>query len=67
MMDWLPTFAQLAGAPIPDDRVIDGQSLVGVLKGTGDRDTRPSTTSTCACRSAISIPRSGPCATGAGS
>lgn len=41
MMDWLPTFAQLAGAPIPDDRVIDGQSLVGVLEGRGERPPTP--------------------------
>lgn len=41
MMDWLPTFAQLAGAPVPDDRAIDGHSLVGVLEGRGERAPRP--------------------------
>jgi arylsulfatase A-like enzyme len=41
MMDWLPTFAQLAGTPIPADRVIDGRSLVGVLEGHGERETTP--------------------------
>jgi arylsulfatase A-like enzyme len=41
MMDWLPTFAQLAGAPIPGDRVIDGRSLVGVLEGRGERAPTP--------------------------
>ncbi len=41
MMDWLPTFAQLAGARIPDDRVIDGRSLVGVLEGRGERVPTP--------------------------
>lgn len=41
MMDWLPTFAQLAGAPVPSDRVIDGHSLVGVLEGRGERPSTP--------------------------
>jgi arylsulfatase A-like enzyme len=41
MMDWLPTFAQLAGARLPDDRVIDGRSLVGVLEGRGERAPTP--------------------------
>jgi arylsulfatase len=41
MMDWLPTFAQLAGTPIPGDRVIDGRSLVGVLEGRGERAPTP--------------------------
>jgi arylsulfatase A-like enzyme len=41
MMDWLPTFAQLAGAPIPDDCVIDGRSLVPVLEGHGEREATP--------------------------
>lgn len=41
MMDWLPTFAQLAGARVPDDRVIDGRSLVGVLEGRGERASTP--------------------------
>jgi arylsulfatase A len=41
MMDWLPTFAQLAGAPVPDDRVLDGRSLVGVLEGRGERPQTP--------------------------
>lgn len=41
MMDWLPTFAQLAGAPIPNDRVIDGHSLVALLEGRGERTPTP--------------------------
>ncbi|MCW5892038.1 MAG: sulfatase [bacterium] len=41
MMDWLPTFAQLAGAPIPDDRTIDGRSLVGLLEGRGEPASGP--------------------------
>jgi len=33
MMDWFPTFAELAGAEVPADRDYDGESLVAVLKG----------------------------------
>jgi len=38
MMDFLPTFASLAGARVPDDRPIDGQDISGVLTGTGQRE-----------------------------
>ena len=31
--DLLPTFAELAGVPVPGDRVVDGKSLVPYLKG----------------------------------
>jgi arylsulfatase A-like enzyme len=31
--DLLPTFAEIAGAPLPNGRVIDGRSLVSQLKG----------------------------------
>ena len=31
--DLLPTFAEIAGAPVPEDRVIDGKSLVPQIKG----------------------------------
>jgi arylsulfatase A len=41
MMDWLPTIAELAGAPLPSDRTIDGRSLARVLAGTGERDPTP--------------------------
>jgi len=41
MMDWLPTLVDLAGARLPDDRPIDGRSLVGVLQGTGERQATP--------------------------
>lgn len=41
MMDWLPTLAELAGAPLPEDRVIDGRSLRAVLEGTGAREETP--------------------------
>ncbi len=37
-VDWLPTFCELAGAPVPTDRIIDGRSLVSLLKaGEGAR------------------------------
>ncbi len=41
MMDWLPTFIELAGARLPEDRVIDGRSLTGVLAGTVERQPTP--------------------------
>jgi arylsulfatase A-like enzyme len=41
MMDWLPTLVELAGARLPDDRPIDGRSLVAVLQGSGERDATP--------------------------
>jgi arylsulfatase A-like enzyme len=41
MMDWFPTFAALAGMPIPADRVLDGRDLTAVLHGTGDRESTP--------------------------
>jgi arylsulfatase A-like enzyme len=39
--DLLPTFAALAGVPVPADRVLDGYDLGPVLRGTGPspRDT----------------------------
>jgi arylsulfatase A-like enzyme len=33
--DLLPTFASLAGAPLPAGRVLDGHDLTPVLRGTG--------------------------------
>ncbi len=41
MMDWLPTFAELAGAPLPTDRVIDGRTLAAELQGVGQREATP--------------------------
>jgi len=41
MMDWFPTIAELAGAPVPADRVIDGHTLVPLLRGTGTREPAP--------------------------
>jgi arylsulfatase len=41
MTDWLPTVVQLAGARLPDDRPIDGRSLVAVLEGRGEREATP--------------------------
>jgi arylsulfatase A-like enzyme len=38
-MDFLPTFATLAGAPLPADRVLDGYDLWPVLSGA--RDSTP--------------------------
>jgi len=37
MMDWLPTFANLAGVSVPVDRVIDGKDITGLLTGSGAR------------------------------
>ena len=37
MMDWLPTFANLAKVPVPADRVIDGRDITGLLTGKGTR------------------------------
>lgn len=39
-MDWLPTFAALAGAEPPADRIIDGVDIGGVLTGTADDPPR---------------------------
>jgi arylsulfatase A len=41
LMDWLPTIAELAGARLPDDRPIDGRTLVPVLRGSGEREATP--------------------------
>lgn len=35
-MDLLPTAASLAGAEVPDDRIIDGKNLLPLLKGEKD-------------------------------
>ncbi len=32
-VDWLPTFCELAGIKVPDDRAVDGRSLLPVLTG----------------------------------
>jgi arylsulfatase A len=36
-VDLLPTFSALAGVPLPDDRVIDGEDISRVLTGEGER------------------------------
>ncbi len=41
MMDWFPTFAELSGAELPTDRIIDGRSLAGEMLGTGQRESTP--------------------------
>jgi arylsulfatase A len=33
MMDWFPTFAEIAGAKVPGNRDYDGENLMPVLKG----------------------------------
>jgi arylsulfatase A-like enzyme len=33
MFDLLPTFLALGGAPLPQDRIIDGRDLMGLLTG----------------------------------
>lgn len=38
MMDWFPTFAEITGADMPDDRDYDGESILKVLQGNGDRE-----------------------------
>ncbi len=37
-LDWFPTFAALAGIPLPDDVEIDGRDLTPVLLQTGQRN-----------------------------
>jgi arylsulfatase A-like enzyme len=37
MMDWFPTFAEMAGIALPGDRDFDGESILPVLKGQGKR------------------------------
>ena len=38
-MDLLPTLASLAGAPLPPELELDGQSMVGVISGDNTEDT----------------------------
>jgi arylsulfatase A-like enzyme len=40
MMDWFPTFAEVAGADMPVDREFDGESLPQLLKGGVMEKTR---------------------------
>jgi len=40
MMDWLPTFATLASASLPDDRAIDGKDIGKVLIGEEQGESR---------------------------
>ena len=39
MTDWLPTFARLAGATLPNDLEIDGKDIMPVLAGEEPRDS----------------------------
>jgi arylsulfatase A-like enzyme len=36
VMDLLPTFARLAGAPLPDDRILDGRDVWPILAGEAE-------------------------------
>ncbi len=38
MLDWFPTFARLAGCNLPNDRIIDGKDLSGLLLGKAKRE-----------------------------
>ena len=40
MMDWFPTFAEIAGATLPADRDYDGESILPVLKGEVTQKSR---------------------------
>ena len=40
MMDWFPTFAEMAGAVVPGDRDYDGESILAVLKGEVTQKSR---------------------------
>ncbi len=40
MMDLFPTFGEITGYEIPDDRVIDGKPILSVLKGEGVREAQ---------------------------
>lgn len=37
MTDWLPTFAALSGAGLPADHVPDGENILPLLRGEGER------------------------------
>lgn len=38
-MDFLPTFAQLSGAKVPQDRIIDGKNILPLILGENDAKT----------------------------
>jgi len=38
MLDWLPTLAGVAGAPLPDGVALDGKDILPLLDGSGARD-----------------------------
>jgi arylsulfatase A-like enzyme len=39
-MDFLPTFAGLAGSDVPDDRIIDGKSILPLMSGEEEATTQ---------------------------
>lgn len=54
VLDLFPTVLELAGAPLPQDRVIDGRTLAPLLRGTGRRESNDfyfGSTMLTACRS----------------
>jgi arylsulfatase A len=40
-VDWLPTLCEVAGIPVPEDRVLDGVSVLPVLEGGAARRSKP--------------------------
>jgi len=38
MMDWVPTICEIAGVELPADRAYDGESLVKIFSGEGERE-----------------------------
>ena len=40
MVDLLPTFSALAGVPVPDDRIIDGEDITEVISGERQLERR---------------------------
>ena len=41
MLDWFPTFAEIAEADLPDDRPLDGLNIAPQLRGEGAGDAKP--------------------------
>jgi arylsulfatase A-like enzyme len=54
-MDWYPTFATFAGVTVPEERVIDGRDITGLLKGWSK--TVPSATSGLSLNTSVPLRR----------
>jgi len=54
-MDWYPTFATFAGVKVPEDRIIDGRDITGLLKGKSK--TVPSATSGMSLNTSVPLRR----------